>query len=341
VFDQALGALSHDIAVDLGTSNTLVYVRGRGIVVDEPSVVAVQRAGGSSRVVAVGHEAKQMVGRTPENITAVHPLQDGVIADFDLAEALLRTAIERALGSKPLVKPRIVVCVPHRLEDVERRAIQDSARSAGARDVHLVGKPIAAAIGSDMPISEPVGNMLMDIGGGTTEVGLVSLGGIVVTQSTQVGGNHFDRAIAEWVQAKHNVLVGARSSEDLKLAVGCASPGEKARTTQITGRDLGTGIPREIQVSSDEISDALAQPLSMVVEVLRSTLRESPPELAADIVDRGLVLCGGSALLSGIDRYIRDQSGLPVVIAEDPRRCAALGAGRLLEDTETLARVAL
>jgi len=341
VLDQALGALSHDLAVDLGTSNTLVYVRGRGIVVDEPSVVAVQRSGTSSRVVAVGQEAKQMVGRTPENITAVHPLQDGVIADFDLAEALLRTCIERALGSKPLVKPRIAVCVPHRLEDVERRAIQDSAKSAGARDVHLVGKPIAAAVGCSMPITQPVGNIVMDIGGGTTEVGLVSLGGIVVTRSTQVGGNHFDRAIAQWIQAKHNVLVGARTSEQLKLEVGCASPGEHAKSTKIKGRDLGSGIPREIEVTSDDIADALSQPLAMVVEVLRDTLRESPPELASDIVDRGLVLCGGSALLGGIERYIRDQSGLPVVVAEDPRRSAALGAGRLLDDPETLDRVAL
>ncbi len=341
MLDQALGALSHDLAVDLGTSNTLVYVRGRGIVVDEPSVVAVQRTGGTSRVVAVGHEAKQMVGRTPENITAVHPLQDGVIADFDLAEALLRTCIERALGAKPLVKPRIAVCVPHRLEDVERRAIQDSAKSAGARDVHLVGKPIAAAIGSDLPISEPAGNMVMDIGGGTTEVGLVSLGGIVVTRSQQVGGNHLDRAIAEWIQGKHNILVGARTAESVKIEVGCATPGEHIRKIRIKGRDLGTGIPREIEISSDDTADAFAQPLSMVVEVLRDTLKESPPELASDIVDRGLVLCGGSALLSGIDRYIRDKSGLPVVVADDPRRSAALGAGRLLEDTETLSRVAL
>jgi rod shape-determining protein MreB and related proteins len=341
VLGQALGALSHDLAVDLGTCNTLVYVCGRGVVLDEPSVVAIQRSGGSSRVVAVGQEAKQMVGRTPENITAVHPLQDGVIADFDMAEALIRTCIERALGSKPLVKPTIAVCVPHRLEDVERRAIKDSAKSAGAREVHLVGKPIAAAVGCGMPISEPVGNIVMDIGGGTTEVGLVSLGGIVVTRSTQIGGNHFDRAIAEWIKSKHNVLVGARTSELIKIEIGCASPSEQARTKSIKGRDMSTGTAREIVLSSDDIADALAEPLAQIVEVLRDTLRESPPELASDIVDRGLVLCGGSSLLSGIDRYIRDQSGLPVVVAEDPRRAAAMGAGRLLEDAETLARVAL
>ncbi len=337
----ALSNLTHDLAVDLGTSNTLVYVRGRGIVVDEPSVVAVQRTGGASRVVAVGHEAKQMVGRTPENITAIHPLQDGVVADFDLAEALLRSCIERALGAKPLRKPRIIICVPDRLEDVERRAIQDSARSAGAKDIHLVGKPIVAAIGCDMPISEPVGNMVMDIGGGTTEVGLISLGGVVVTRSAQVGGNHFDRAIADWIEQKHNVLVGARSSEDVKLQVGCAAPAEHARATRVTGRDLNTGIPREITITSDDVADALAERLAVVVEVLRDALRSSPPELAADIVDRGLVLCGGSALLAGVDRFLRDRTGLPVVISEDPRRSAALGAGRLLEDAETLARIAL
>jgi rod shape-determining protein MreB len=340
VFDQALGALTHDLAVDLGTSNTLVFVRGRGIVVDEPSVVAVQRGSGTTRVVAVGLEAKKMIGRTPENITAIHPLQEGIVADFDLAETLLRTCIERALGAKPLRKPRIIVCVPDRLEDVQRRAIQDSARSAGARHVHLAGKPIAAAIGCGMPISEPIGNMVMDIGGGTTEVGLISLGGVVVTRSAQVGGNHFDRAIADWIEQKHNVLVGARTSEELKLQVGCATPTESAQITRVTGRDLKTGIPREITISSDDVADALAERLSTVVEVLRDALRASPPELAADIVDRGLVLCGGSALLPGIDRFIRDRTGLPVVISEDPRRSVALGAGRLLEDADTLRRIA-
>ena len=330
-----------DLAIDLGTSNTLVVVRGRGIVVDEPSVVAVERMGGAQRVVAIGHEAKQMVGRTPENIEAIHPIQDGVIVDFDLAEALLRRCIERALGTRPFVKPRIVVCVPNRLQDVERRAIQESARSAGAREVYLVGKPIAAAIGSQLPIERPLGNMVIDVGGGTTEVGIISLGGPVVTKSAQIGGKHFDGAITNWIRDRHNVLVGSRTSEDTKLKVGCAVTADKGRSARITGRDLSSGIPREIEVTSDDISEALSGCLEQIVECLRETLKESPPELAADIIDQGLVLCGGSALLPGLDRYLREHTGLPIVMSEDPRRSTALGAGRLLEDQTTLTRVAL
>jgi rod shape-determining protein MreB len=330
-----------DLAIDLGTSNTLVVVRGRGIVVDEPSVVAVERMGGAQRVVAIGHDAKQMVGRTPENIEAIHPIQDGVIVDFDLAEALLRRCIERALGTRPFVKPRIIVCVPNRLQDVERRAIQDSARAAGAREVYLVGKPIAAAIGSQLPIERPLGNMVIDVGGGTTEVGIISLGGSVVTRSAQVGGKHFDSAITAWIRERHNVLVGSRTSEDTKLQVGCAITSEDTRKMRVTGRDLSTGIPREIEVTSDDVSEALSDCLEQIVECLRETLKESPPELAADIIDQGLVLCGGSALLPGLDRYLRDRTGLPIVLSEDPRRSTALGAGKLLEDQAALSRVAL
>ena len=330
-----------DLAIDLGTSNTLVVVRGRGIVVDEPSVVAVERMGGAQRVVAIGHDAKQMVGRTPENIEAIHPIQDGVIVDFDLAEALLRSCIERALGARAFVKPRIVVCVPNRLQDVERRAIQEAARAAGAREVYLVGKPIAAAIGSQLPIERPLGNMVIDVGGGTTEVGIISLGGSVVTRCAQVGGKHFDHAITSWIRDRHNVLVGSRTSEDTKLKVGCAMAASEARRARITGRDLSSGIPREIEITSDDVSEALKECLEQIVECLRETLKESPPELAADIVDQGLVLCGGSALLPGLDRYLRDRTGLPIVLSEDPRRSAALGAGRLLDDQTTLTRVAL
>jgi rod shape-determining protein MreB len=331
---------SPDVAIDLGTSNTLVVVRGKGIVVDEPSVVAVERMGGAQRVVAIGHEAKQMIGRTPENIEAIHPIKDGVIVNFDLAEALLRSCIERALGSRPFVKPRVVVCVPNRLQDVERRAIQDAARSVGAREVFLVGKPIAAAIGSNMPIERPIGNMVIDVGGGTTETGIISLGGVVVTHSAQIGGNHFDSAITEWIREQHNVLVGRRTSEDTKLQVGCAVQGMQDRTVSVTGRDLSTGIPREIQISSDDISEALPQCLEQIVECLRSALKESPPELAADIAAQGIVLCGGSALLPGLDHYLRDRTDLPIVVSEDPRRSAALGAGRLLNDLSMLNRLA-
>ena len=330
-----------DLAIDLGTSNTLVVVRGRGIVVDEPSVVAVERMGGAQRVVAIGHDAKQMVGRTPENIEAIHPIQDGVIVDFDLAEALLKRCIERALGARPFVKPRIVVCVPNRLQDVERRAIQEAARAAGAREVYLVGKPIAAAIGSQLPIERPLGNMVIDVGGGTTEVGIISLGGSVVTRCAQVGGKHFDNAITRWIRDRHNVLVGSRTSEDTKLKVGCAMSAEGSKTARVTGRDLSSGIPREIEVTSDDVSEALSDCLEQIVECLRATLKDSPPELAADIIDQGLVMCGGSALLPGLDRYLRDRTGLPIVLSEDPRRSAALGAGKLLEDQTTLSRVAL
>ena len=331
---------SPDLAIDLGTSNTIVVVRGRGIVVDEPSVVAVERMGGAQRVVAIGHEAHQMIGRTPENIEAIHPIQDGVIVDFDLVEALLRRCIELALGSRPFVKPRIVVCIPNRLQDVERRAIQDAARTLGAKEVFLVGKPIAAAIGAQMPIERPLGNMVIDVGGGTTEVGIISLGGVVVTRSAQVGGNHFDTAITEWIKSHHNVLVGRRTSEDTKLQVGCAVQRDNAKRAQVTGRDLTSGIPKEVEVSSDDISDAIHACLEKVVECLRETLKESPPELAADITEQGLVLCGGSALLPGLDRFLRDRTGLPIVVSEDPRRSAAIGAGLLLDDPATLSRVA-
>ena len=331
---------SPDLAIDLGTSNTLVVVRGRGLVVDEPSVVAVERMGGAKRVVAIGHEARQMIGRTPENIEAIHPIQDGVIVDFDLAEALLRNCIERALGTHPFVKPRVVVCVPHRLQDVERRAIQDAARAVGAKEVFLIGKPIAAAIGAKLPIDRPLGNMVIDVGGGTTEVGIISLGGVVVTRSAQVGGNHFDAAITQWIQEHHNVLVGQRTSEETKIQVGSAVSGEHARSVRVTGRDLSSGIPREVEVTSDNISEALTDCLEQVLECLRLTLSESPPELAADITAQGLVLCGGSALLPGLDRFLRDRTGLPIVLSEDPRRSAAIGAGMLLEDQATLSRVA-
>ena len=331
---------SPDLAIDLGTSNTIVVVRGRGIVVDEPSVVAVETMGGAQRVVAIGIDAHQMIGRTPENIEALHPIQDGVIIDFGLVEALLRRCVERALGARPFVKPRVVICVPQRLQDVERRAIQDAARSLGAKDVFLVGKPIAAAIGAQMPIDRPLGNMVIDVGGGTTEVGLISLGGVVVTRSSQVGGNHFDTAIKEWIKTKHNVLVGRRTSEETKLQVGAAVERVHTRRAQVTGRDLDTGIPREIEVTGDDISEALRPLLDKVVECLREALKESPPDLAADITEQGIVLCGGSALLPGLDRYLRDTTGLPVVVSEDPRRSAAIGAGFLLDDPATLSRVA-
>jgi rod shape-determining protein MreB len=331
---------SADLAIDLGTANTIVVLRGRGIVVDEPSVVAIEHMGGAQRVVAIGHDARQMIGRTPENIEAIRPIQDGVIVDFKLVEALLRSCIERALGTRPFVKPRVVVCVPNRLQDVERRAIQDAARFVGAKEVFLIGKPIAAAIGANLPIDRPLGNMVMDVGGGTTEVGIISLGGVVVSRSAQIGGNHFDKAIIDWIKGRHNVLVGQRSAEDTKIQAGSAVVSLHTRRCHVTGRDLSSGIPREIQVSSDDIAEAIGSCLEQVVECLREVLKESPPELAADITEQGIVLCGGSALLPGLDQYLRDKTGLPVVLADDPRRSTAIGAGLLLEDPTTLSRVA-
>ena len=339
MLDQALGLLAHDLAIDLGTSTTRVYVRGRGIVVEEPSVVAVERTRSGTRVAAIGAEAKRMVGRTPEHITAARPIRDGVIADFELAEALLRACMSLALGNRPIVKPRLVICIPHGITEVERRAVQESARAAGAREVALVGKPMAAAIGAGLPIGDPIGNLVVDVGGGTTEVGVISLGGMVSSASIRVAGDALDRAISEWVRKRHNVLIGERTAEEVKCRVGCAVLPDEVKRVSVRGRDLGTGIPREISVDSADACEALQEPLGQILEALRQTLGSTPPELSADIVDQGLVLCGGTALLPGLSTLIRDQTDLPVVIAEDPRRCAVLGAGHLLEDAEMLSRV--
>ena len=339
MIDQALGILAHDLAIDLGTSNTLVYVRGRGLAVEEPSVVAVERGRGGAHVVAVGGEAKRMVGRTPEHISADSPIRDGVIADFALAEALLRACIQRALGARPLVRPRVVVCVPFGITEVERRAVQESARAAGAREVSLVAKPMAAALGAGLPISEPLGNLIVDIGGGTTEVGVISLGGMVASASLRVAGNQMDEAIAAWIRKRHNILIGERTAEEVKLGVGSAIIPAEPQVFHVKGRDLGTGIPREIALSSADTAEALSEPLGLIAEVIRHTLERTPPELASDIVDNGMVLCGGASLLPGLVTWLRERTDLPVNLAGDPRRCAVLGAGYLLEHPDVLARV--
>jgi len=339
VLDQALGRFGNDLAIDLGTSNTLVFVRGRGIVVEEPSVVAVERDDGATHIIAVGTEARRMVGRTPEHIQAVRPIREGIIADFELAEVLLRTAVERALGQRPLVKPRVVVCVPVGTTDVERRAIQESARKAGARDVYLVGKPTAAALGADLPIHEASANMVVDIGGGTTELGLISMGGEVVTASTRAAGDHMDRAIVAAVQQQHNTLIGERTAEEIKLRVGSAQLGAAASEVRVKGRDLGTGIPRDVVVTGAQVAAAIQPVLADIVEGIRRAMNRTPPELCAEIFEQGFVLCGGGALLRGVVEHLRDATGLPVVQAEDPRRCVVHGAGQLLDDAETLQRV--
>jgi rod shape-determining protein MreB len=335
--------LSHDLAIDLGTANTLVYVSGRGVVVEEPSVVAVARGPGSNhgKVLAVGAEAKRMVGRTPGGIVAVRPLKDGVIADFELAESMLRYFIEAAVGRRALVHPRAVVCIPFGVTEVEKRAVQESARSAGAREVILVPEPIAAAVGAGLPITEPVGSLIVDIGGGTTEVAVLSLGGIATSHSLRVAGDQMDEAIAAWVRRRHGCLIGERTAEDVKLAVGCAAAPAQARSVRVRGRDLTTGGAKEFEISGEECAEALEDCVAQIVEAVRLTLEKTPPELAADIIDQGLVLAGGGGLLGGLDDVLRDATGLPVVLAEEPLRCVALGAGAILESPELLKRVAL
>ena len=340
MFDQAFGRLGTDLAVDLGTSNTRVFVRGRGIVVETPSVVATDRNAGG-RVVAVGDEAKRMLGRTPEHITALSPIRDGVIADFGAAEELLRDCVDTALQGRRLVRPRMIVCVPQATSDVERRAVQEFARAVGARDIALVSKSVAAALGAALPVHEAVGTLVVDLGGGVTEVALLSLGSVVDSTSIRAAGATLDGAIAAWIRDHHNVLIGARAAEEVKLAVGSARPRPNAAETQVTGRDLTSGIPREVTVRAEDVLAAIRDPLRVVVEGIRQVLARATAEIAGDIADNGIVLTGGTALLGDIDRYISDATGLPVVIADDPRRATAMGAGLLLDDDETLERVAL
>jgi len=343
VLDQALGFFSNDIAIDLGTANTLVYATGRGIVVDEPSVVAVTRTPGGAhgKVLAVGTEAKRMVGRTPGNIIAVRPLKDGVIADFAVTEQMLRHFIGQALGRRLLVHPRMIVCIPFGITEVEKRAVQESARSAGAREVFLVPEPMAAALGAGLPVSEPVGSMIVDIGGGTTEVAVLSLGGIATSQSLRVAGDQMDEAIAAYVKRKFNCLVGERTAEEIKLAVGVAAPVTPQRSIHVKGRDISSGIPRQFEFTSDDAAEALQDCVTQIIETVRVTLEHTPPELAADIIDQGIVLAGGGAKLEMLDEVIRDATGLPVVVAEDPLRCVAIGAGQILENADLLRRMAI
>ncbi len=337
MFGQALGRLSSELAVDMGTANTLIYARGRGVVLEEPSVVAIDRSAGE-RVVAFGLEAKRMVGRTPEHISAARPVQEGVIQDYALAEALLQACIDRVLGGRPLVRPRMIACVPYGIDEVHRRAVADSARAVGCRELAVVESLLLAGLGCALPVDEPVGNLVMDIGGGTTEIGVLTLGGIAVGSTAPIAGDDLDAAIVQWVREKHNLLIGGRTAEEIKLGVGSALPPTEARTVQVTGRDLREGIPRGITLTGAEVSEAIQPPLKQIRAALQQALSKTPPELAADIFDHGIVLCGGGALLPGLDRYLGEESGLMVTIASDPRRCVVLGAGKLLEDADLLAR---
>ena len=341
MFSNLLGIMSTDLAIDLGTANTLVYVQGRGIVLNEPSVVAIVNVKGRKQVLAVGDEAKLMLGRTPGNIDAIRPLRDGVIADFAIAEEMIKHFIRKVHNRRSFASPQVIICVPSGSTAVERRAIEESAESAGARRVFLIEEPMAAAIGAGLPVTEPTGSMVVDVGGGTTEVAVVSLGGIVYSRSVRVGGDKMDEAIIAYIRRNHNLLVGESSAERIKKQIGTACPPEDGNGSvmEIKGRDLMNGVPRELVLSQREIAESLAEPVGTIIEAVKVALEHTAPELAADIVDKGIVLTGGGALLGNLDFVLRHSTGLPVSIAEEPLSSVALGAGRTLEDLKTLRHV--
>jgi rod shape-determining protein MreB and related proteins len=334
---KLIGYMSNDVAIDLGTANTLVYVKSRGIVLNEPSVVAVEKA--TRKVLAVGGEAKEMLGRTPQAIEAVRPLKDGVIADFEMTEELLRKLISKVQRHRFLVHPRIIVSVPSGITEVEKRAVRDSAERAGAREVFLVAEPIAAAIGVGLPVDKPLGNMVIDIGGGTTEIAVMTLFGIVHDTSLRVAGDKMDEAIQQYVKRAYNLLIGDRTAERIKMEIGSAFPLEEELELEIKGRDLIGGIPKTIKVTSVEIREALQEPISAIVEGLKQSLEQTPPELASDIVDRGIVMTGGGALLRGLDMLLREATNLPITVAEDSLLCVVLGCGKILDQIETYEKV--
>ena len=342
MLSRLLGLMSADMAIDLGTANTLVYVRGRGIVLDEPSVVAIADIRGKKHVLAVGEEAKQMLGRTPGNIQAIRPMRDGVIADFEVAEEMIKHFIRKVHNRRAFASPIIIVCVPSGSTAVERRAIQESAESAGARRVLLIEEPMAAAIGAGLPVTEPSGSMIVDIGGGTTEVAVISLGGIVYARSVRVGGDKMDEAIISYIRRNFNLLIGESSAERVKMEIGAArlpENGEDGPCRELKGRDLINGVPREVVVSQAQISESLAEPVSQIVEAVKVALENTPPELSADICDKGIVLTGGGALLHRLDEVLREATGLPVVVADDALSCVVLGTGRALEELKRLRNV--
>jgi rod shape-determining protein MreB len=334
MFSRLLGMLSSDMAIDLGTANTLVYVKGRGIVLNEPSVVAIKTVGGKKQVLAVGDEAKMMLGRTPGNIEAIRPLRDGVIADFEVAEEMIKHFIRKVHNRRSFASPQVVICVPSGSTAVERRAIQDSAESAGARKVYLIEEPMAAAIGAGLPVTEPTGSMVVDIGGGTTEVAVLSLGGIVYARSVRVGGDKMDEAIISYIRRNHNLLIGESSAERIKKEIGTACPPDDGvgLSMEIKGRDLMNGVPKELVINQMQIAEALAEPVGAIIEAVKVALENTAPELAADIVDKGIVLTGGGALLGNLDYILRHSTGLPVSVADEALSCVALGTGRALED---------
>ena len=342
LLDPILGLFSNDLAIDLGTANTLVYMKGKGIVLSEPSVVAVRKDGrGGNKVLAVGTEAKRMLGRTPGNITAIRPMKDGVIADFEITEAMLRHFIRKVHNRRALVRPRIIICVPSGITQVEKRAVRESAESAGAREVYLIEEPMAAAIGAGLPITEPASNMVVDIGGGTTEVAVISLAGIVYSKSVRVAGDKMDEAILQHIKRKYNLLIGLSTAEIIKTSIGSAFPGDEIETIEVKGRDLVAGIPKILVIDSDEIREAMSEQLETIVETVRIALEQTPPELAADIVDRGIVLTGGGSLLKNMDVLLREETKLPITITEDPLSTVAIGSGKALDNISILKEVTI
>lgn len=329
--------ISHDMAVDLGTASTLVYVEGKGIVMHQPSVVAIEKKTGMA--IAVGDEAKKMLGRTPDEIKAIRPMKDGVIADFEICEEMLRAFIKMAQKRRSIVKPRIIVCVPSGITEVEKRAVRDSAEHAGAREVYLVAEPIAAAIGVGLPVSSAIGSMVIDIGGGTTEIAVIALSGIVSNTSIRTAGDEMDEAIVEYLRKSYSVLIGEQTAEDIKIKIGSAFPVEESREMEVKGRDLVSGIPRAVKVRSEEIREALREPINLIVLAVKKALEQTPPELAADIVDAGIVMTGGGSLLRGLDALLREETNLPIKVAENPRECIVLGAGKILESQENFENV--
>ncbi|MFT6556485.1 MULTISPECIES: rod shape-determining protein [Sneathiella] len=341
MFSKMLGMLSADMAIDLGTANTLVYVKGRGIVLNEPSVVAIIHRQGKKQVLAVGDEAKMMLGRTPGNIEAIRPLRDGVIADFEIAEEMIKHFIQKVHNRRSFARPQVIICVPSGSTAVERKAIRDSAENAGAREVFLIEEPMAAAIGAGLPVTEPTGSMVVDIGGGTTEVAVLSLGGIVYAKSVRVGGDKMDEAIIAYIRRNHNLLIGESSAERIKKTIGSACPPEdgNGETMEVKGRDLMNGVPKELVISQRQIAESLAEPVGAIIEAVKVALEHTAPELAADIVDKGIVLTGGGGLLGNFDYVLRHATGLPVSIADEPLSCVAIGTGRALEEIKALRHV--
>lgn len=343
IFDSLLGFFSNDLAIDLGTANTLIYQKGQGVVCNEPSVVAVQQDSntGKRKVVAVGAEAKNMLGRTPDSISAIRPMKDGVIADFEITEEMLRHLIRKVHNRKALVRPRIIICVPHGVTEVEKRAVRESAESAGAREVYLIEEPMAAAIGAGLPVTEACGSMVLDIGGGTTEIAVISLKGIVYSRSVRVGGDKLDEAIQSYVKRRYNILIGERTAEQIKISVGTAESTGENLNIEVKGRDLVQGVPKAVLVSEEEIREALLEPVNQIVDVVRIALEKTPPELSSDIVERGITLCGGGALLRNLDSLISSETGIPVVVTEDPLSAVVIGSGVVLDHLDLLKDVVI